>query len=735
VDRDEDQALDFSPENVSGDVSGNVSGAKGVPGPRSVGRVRHLTHSESVWIYQRRVPRFSRSQSRHVVLRKRLGAASIGTARRWSARIDVLVDALFEIGEAHMSVHDLTSIAEGLDEVVLQFMLSRMDAAFRQGVDAIVDNGFRDPANGSRAITATLEHFRSELDGFGRTSLAQTKEGQRMQNALKAKAADFVGAQDKLNLGTELNWRGTAGRSVGDMLDALQQSETGPVVIGAGMAAFFEALEETPAFREFVAAYETRNGSRTRQPEHPDESGGPAPAPTRPAPAFSAEIPAEAPVSLSHPMSKSTLPPPSEPTPHEPSLFLGQVDRRCVFREPSSCKRFSEAFETYVEMRERREGLPVGSTRPPHLRPSSIPADATFPVQKTRDIKTLRTRASIFLAIVGDHPLDRYTGADFEFYAHCLRYFPTNATKKKVTRDMSVREVLVMNEDLDTGLPVEQVMSRQTVENGFIGGIRPVFTSNPLPDRELDPVRLARIDYDKCFKPQAAREPFGDALMRDIVVEGIRRKSLMYSMLPVIGFVTARRISALVGLKGRDIEKIYGAYEANEVPLYAARTSDWVDAKGDVVQPSMKTGVSRQHFVLHSVLHEIGFTQWAKSLNDAHIFSACHQFEDHEGQASKMINAFFDEVGARPNQVFHSLRHDGIAHLRAHLGDENATRHQAGHVQLDEHARYGASVLPEITARRIADLPLPRWLEDLKKSLASVDFDAFRQADENGAWR
>ncbi|NJS15798.1 MAG: hypothetical protein HC788_15970 [Sphingopyxis sp.] len=96
-------------------------------------------------------------------------------------------------------------------------------------------------------------------------------------------------------------------------------------------------------------------------------------------------------------------------------------------------------------------------------------------------------------------------------------------------------------------------------------------------------------------------------------------------------------------------------------------------------------------------------------------------------------------MGARENQVFHSLRHQGIQFIRNRMGDENAVRHQSGHAQVDEHAKYGSSILPEEPARKLATLPVPRWLDDVRADFMGVDFSEFRLNDMKGAtsatWR
>jgi hypothetical protein len=754
--------------NVRGDVHGNVHGetapddrlSEAVRQRRATPKIRHLTLSGDGWVYQRRAPRLFAKHQSSLTFRKRIGVRSVPDARLAAARIDRLVDALIFVGlEWRKMMVNLNEIAAELDPSVLGFMLERMDAAFRANIDALLDNGFDDPTREAAVITACLDRFRADTAAFKASSFAGSPDAKRFMASQRATAATAIGAYDTSLNNAELNMRGLGNRSFGDLTEALGKTATGSAVIEAGMGAFLEATFGSDEFDAFVARSRGEEAVRQALARRSDMSLLPY-------------APKMAPVAMEIVQPRAgaeAIPLPLEPrhfgakpsstgtqravgfqgTPGHngpeaktaagkspaPSLqmFLGMEDRRLAPRNASSVKLFSVAAEEYFTKREKDRGFPAGASLPKAERDANPASKGlTFETAKTRDLTTLRRRASIFMELIGDHPLDQYTKSDIDFYIHCLRFLPPNASDRDIALAGNWRAYLETQQDLETGEPVGEIMNAKTIEDGYLAGIRPIFRGNPLEDRMVDPIALVRSDYKKQFGKPQAREYFADAQLRDFVREGVARRSLMFIMLPVMGFLTSRRLSALVGLKGSDISLVFDAYDRDEKPVYAACTQAWTDEDGRLVQPSLKTEVSRSHFVLHSFLGEIGFIKWALSL-DGHIFQHLQENADHEAQASKVMGRFFKMMGAREDQVFHSLRHQGIQYNRSKMGDENAVRHQAGHAQIDEHSKYGSSILPEDQARRLATLPIPRWLEDCKADLMRVDFSAFRLNDMKGA--
>lgn len=725
-------------------------------------KVRHLSLLGKSWVYQRRLPRCLTKDQVPVMFRKRVGVLSVPKARIVASKIDRLVDALvFVATEGLKHALSFSDHLKNIDESVIAYMLEAMEAAFHQAVAKLLDEGFQNPEQESAVITACLAKFRADMQQFNKSDFSQHPEGQAFRNAMRFKATTVIGNYDMALNNAEINLQGVQGRSFNDLMAAISKTPTGKTVMDAGIAAFMEAVFGSEEFSEFEEKWTTESARKKaeeaiRETLARQQRGagswprGTVQQPTKASP--SSNTKSEAPATKAHQTAVSE---PTSESEHlkdyqsgssnagaefedktEVFVFLGRPDQKFIARPKSNVRLFSDALADYVAKREIDKQLPIGATLPPEQR-ALIPSlkGQIFPTARTRDIGTLRSRAAFFIEVLGDHPLDTYTKNDMEFFVHCLRFLPPNSSEKTIRDCGGLRPFLETQMSPETKRPLRKLMAIGTVKDGYLAGLRAVFRSCPLEDRIIDPIGLLPKDFEKLFGKPEAREYFSDVLLRNIVREGIARKSLAFTFLPILGILSSRRLSALTGLKGSDIEVAYEAYEKNENPVYAAKTNTWLDKNGNTVEPSLKTEVSKAHFVLHNFLHEIGFIDWAESLGGQHIFQNFQAAADHESFASKAMGNFFGMMWARKNQVFHSLRHQGIQYFRDSEVTENAVRHQAGHSQIDEHSKYGSSFLPETHARRLANVKLPRWLEDSRSELLKIDFNQFRLNDIRGATR
>ncbi len=84
------------------------------------------------------------------------------------------------------------------------------------------------------------------------------------------------------------------------------------------------------------------------------------------------------------------------------------------------------------------------------------------------------------------------------------------------------------------------------------------------------------------------------------------------AILPLIGFMTGRRLGLLVHLRGSDIRMKYEN-------VATAQVTDLIQVGGRWTTVPVKTDDSVKFFVLHDFLREIGFVDWrrrsAKSLS------------------------------------------------------------------------------------------------------------------------
>lgn len=194
------------------------------------------------------------------------------------------------------------------------------------------------------------------------------------------------------------------------------------------------------------------------------------------------------------------------------------------------------------------------------------------------------------------------------------------------------------------------------------------------------------------------------------------------AFLPLLGFLTGRRLGLLLHLKGSDFrEKFEG--------VWVAQTSGIVQKDGVWQRVPIKTGASASFFVLHNFLSEIGFVQWAKQHGDQFLFSQLMRLQDPSKSASSYMARLFEEAGIKESrgEVFHSLRGGYIAET----GDQNIEKRvrqmQVGHeIGDDEHDKYGFRTLTEKKAQQLATLPLNPEID--LSMFRGLDFDKLAAA-------
>lgn len=174
------------------------------------------------------------------------------------------------------------------------------------------------------------------------------------------------------------------------------------------------------------------------------------------------------------------------------------------------------------------------------------------------------------------------------------------------------------------------------------------------------------------------------------------------AMLPLLAFMTGRRLGLLTHLKGNDFREKYKG-------VWVAQTSGIVLVDGEWRRIPIKTDASATFFVIHNFLAEIGFVQWAQEQGDKFLFGELMRLADPSKSASSYMSRLLEaaKVKEARGEVFHSLRGGYISET----GDQNIEKRdrmlQVGHdVGDDEHDKYGFRTLTEKKARLLANLPL-----------------------------
>ncbi len=192
------------------------------------------------------------------------------------------------------------------------------------------------------------------------------------------------------------------------------------------------------------------------------------------------------------------------------------------------------------------------------------------------------------------------------------------------------------------------------------------------------------------------------------------------AMLPLLGYLTGRRLGLLVHLKGIDIREKYDG-------VWIAQTSGIVLKENRWTRVPVKNEASSTFFVLHDFLNQIGFVEWAQKKGDNFLFPQLMKKADSSKTASQYMRRLFDRAGIKSSRTesFHSLRAGTISDAREIGIDKRDRKLQVGHqIGTDDHDMYGYKHLTEPVAQKFASLKLHE----------KVDFSGFEKLDFDKLW-
>lgn len=348
-----------------------------------------------------------------------------------------------------------------------------------------------------------------------------------------------------------------------------------------------------------------------------------------------------------------------------------RLDRRTVHRKVSNLPKLSEIAEEYFDAR----AVKVGTGN--------------------KDLQTARKRLNVFLDLIGDHPVDTYSGADLQAYIALMTHWPALARHRPP--HMTPWEILASNADLNF-----KPLKRSALEDGYVSIAKTVIGSRTIEYGYANPLAGVKLRYPDTAAPAQSAEPLSTEQLNNVFRAGIDGGLLDEAMLPLLGNLTGRRLGLLVHLTGNDIRQKYPG-------VWVAQTSGIVlTEKGVWKRVPIKTDQSTTFFVLHDLLREIGFIDWAQAQGDSFLFPTLTSLKEPSKQASTYMQRLFRKAGITGNrkEVFHSLRGGHIEMMRDNKVDARDRRLQAGHKVEEEHDLYGFKVISEKRAREIAQAKL-----------------------------
>jgi integrase len=327
-------------------------------------------------------------------------------------------------------------------------------------------------------------------------------------------------------------------------------------------------------------------------------------------------------------------------------------------------------------------------------------------------------RLDVFLALMGDKPIDAFKPRDLQLYVNTLQYLPVefgrDGKHSPEIRSIGPRAAVERNAVERCWEP----LSRKTLEDGYLQVFKAVVNdcvrNHSLPHH---PFAGARIAWPKFAKPSVSREALDDETVNRVFSLGVASGYLDDALLPALSLTSSRRIGLLAFVRGSDLERKHGVVVCRvDGIVYDPERKTWF-------RVPYKTRESLSYFVVHDIWSQAGFVDWAMAQGDAFLFRQLHATKDPADALSKRMNRLLRRAGAKGKniEVAHSFRH-GAKNLMVddEIGD-GAVRKQMGHApSADAHTGYGSRTeLQRTECQALASLPLP----------TSIDWTAFRRLD------
>ena len=323
------------------------------------------------------------------------------------------------------------------------------------------------------------------------------------------------------------------------------------------------------------------------------------------------------------------------------------------------------------------------------------------------EIKTLELRRRTFIELIGDRRVDEYYPSDLQNYVTQMKLWPGHAAQRKDLAGMSVREIIDANRSLAV-----KPLRLKSMTDGYVTNIRTMMRHGMADYKYHDPFGGVRIRWPEVFLPSMPREDISVDVTNEVFRRGVAAGRLVDAILPLLAFLTGRRLGLMLYLRGSDFRLKDG------VPI--AQTTGIVFDEGTWKRVPIKTGESLTFFALHELLQQIGFFDWARA-QPGWIFAEAHEHPDPSRWASKVMNSLLKRCGAAGDniEVFHCFRGDAIDRLRDNELPTRTARLQVGHELSGDHEKYGHRALRAGARQLVATMALPE----------GVDFSVFERLD------
>jgi len=323
------------------------------------------------------------------------------------------------------------------------------------------------------------------------------------------------------------------------------------------------------------------------------------------------------------------------------------------------------------------------------------------------ELKYIRHRKKVFLEIIGDKPVGEYNSLHLQEFINRVRFLPPNHSKMKDFEIQNLNDIIDQN--IKDGHPG---LSQRTLMVNYVGKVKTILRYGCTQVGVPYLLEGCRLIVPASVPKPKRKFLLSEDRINDVFRAGLETGKLAESLMPLVGYLTGRRLGLVAFLRGEQIRYEYGHW------IVAPRSHD-VD-EGKVKRAPVKTTESLGMYVLHDFLAEIGFSQWA-SQQAGYVFREIHGALDPADTASKRMARMFQSTGLDPDsfKMFHGLRHLRISDLRDSDLKTRTIRMQVGHELTSEHEKYGEHTLRPKEIKAIATVPLS----------PDIDWSIFRNLD------
>lgn len=323
-----------------------------------------------------------------------------------------------------------------------------------------------------------------------------------------------------------------------------------------------------------------------------------------------------------------------------------------------------------------------------------------------------------FISLQGDRKVTDYTVSDLQDFANDLSYVQSNIGKKPIKisgttiygdDDFDLKKHVKAQRDRAADIFYDRIepetcepptLSENTIRHTYLDRVKRIIDSEYTAQKIPNPLRGVAIKINNRAAPPRARDSLSVEAANEIFRAGVKTGIMADIMLPLLAWITGRRLGLLVSIQTDWIKQEHGAWVVK--PKWI------VDPNNRAKRVARKTSPSLKKFALHRYLEDIGFIDWVKAQEPGPVFRILNNCKRPEAAGQKRMSRLLDSTGVLDKgelETFHSLRNTWISSNTTKLEDR-VSHLQAGHELKGDHPNYKKFLQPE-EIRILYDLPLP----------------------------